>query len=179
MILIGFGGNLPSQAGAPAATIDAAFALLAGEGVKVVVRSPLYRSAPVPASEQPWFINGVALAESDHEPEALLRLLLQVEQTFGRERLVRNGARTLDLDMLDVDGLVWCSATLTLPHPRMHQRAFVLRPLADLLPDWRHPRTGMTVTQLLAPLASDPAQMVIPVAADEADTALAKAAHIP
>jgi 2-amino-4-hydroxy-6-hydroxymethyldihydropteridine diphosphokinase len=152
MVLIGLGGNLPSPAGPPPQTFAAALAALGGYGCRVVVRSPLYRTAPVPISDQPWFVNAVAQLATGLGPEALLAALLAVEARFGRQRGVANAARTLDLDLLAYDEICRDGPGLTLPHPRLHLRAFVLRPLVDLAPDWRHPRLGRTARELLAAL---------------------------
>ena len=152
MVLIGLGGNLDSEVGPPARTFAAALAELAARGVVAMARSPLYRSAPIPAADQPWFVNGVARLSDSLAPEPLLDALLVVEQRFGRRRGAANAARTLDLDLLAYGAVCCETPRLTLPHPRLHLRGFVLRPLADLAPEWRHPRLGQTARQLLAAL---------------------------
>lgn len=162
MILLGLGANLPSAAGPPRATLEAALAALERAGVKVTARSRWYRTAPVPASDQPWFVNIVVAVETKLGPADLLALLQTIEAQFGRQRGVRDEARTLDLDILDYDGRIEEIAGLVLPHPRMHLRAFVLRPLAEIAPDWRHPKTGETVAALTAALP--PEQKAEPIA---------------
>ena len=159
MILIALGANLPTEAhGPPEAGLRAALAVMPEHGIKVVRRSRLYRSAPVPLSGQPWYVNAVAAVETTHGPRKLLAALLAVEARFGRVRRERDDARLLDLDLIDYDGRVghWPAAgdlpALDLPHPRLAGRAFVLRPLADLAPDWRHPETGASVADLIAAL---------------------------
>ena len=144
MILIGLGANLPSaRYGDPVNTCEAALAALGQAGVRVVARSRWYRSAPVPASDQPWFVNGVAEVETDLAPAALLEVLHGIEQDFGRVRRARDEARVIDLDILAYDGVVSRPGeTPALPHPRLAERAFVVLPLADLAPEWRHPVTG-------------------------------------
>jgi len=162
MILVGLGANLPTQWGGPQATLAAALEALECEAVHVLARSRWYRSAPVPASDQPWYVNAVASVATAHPPVALLRLLHSVEARFGRQRRARNEARPLDLDLLDYDGLVLEQDGLVLPHPRLHERAFVLLPLAEIAPDWRHPRLGKTVAELIAALPADAAAEPIP-----------------
>ena len=161
MVLIGLGGNLPSSAGQPPQTFAAALAALGQYGCRVVARSPLYRTAPVPVSDQPWFVNAVAQLATDLGPEALLAALLAVEARFGRQRSVPNAARPLDLDLLAYDEICLDGPDLVLPHPRLHLRAFVLRPLVDLAPDWRHPRLGRTARELL--VALPPGETVEPM----------------
>ncbi len=118
-ILIGLGANLPGRWGPPRATCEAAVAALEAEGLRVVRRSRWYESAPVPASDQPWYVNGVIAVETGLSPEALLALLHRVEARFGRERRTRNEARVIDLDLLAYGERVNDGpAPPLLPHPR-------------------------------------------------------------
>ena len=160
-IYIAVGGNLPHPVhGAPRPTLEQALAALSRHGAAVVRMSPWYRTAPVPPSGQPWFLNAVAEVATALEPAALLAALHAVEQAFGRVRGAANAARIVDLDLLDYAGRhsPGGAGEPILPHPRLHERAFVLRPLADLDPGWRHPASGLTVAELLAAL---PAGQVI------------------
>jgi 2-amino-4-hydroxy-6-hydroxymethyldihydropteridine diphosphokinase len=158
MILLGLGANLPSPAGPPRVTLAAALDALGAEGVRLVRRSPWYRSPPVPPSAQPWYVNGVALVETMHPPAELLALLHGIEARFGRVRREANAARSLDLDLLDYEGRVSAAGeTPILPHPRLHERAFVLLPLSEVAPDWRHPRLGRSLADLIAALGETPA----------------------
>jgi len=152
MILLALGSNLPGSAGPPMATLAAALGALERAGIKIIARSRWYRTAPVPVSDQPWFINGVARIETTLEPLALLKVMQEVERQFGRQRGVRNAARTLDLDLIDYDGRIEEKPGLVLPHPRMQDRAFVLLPLAEVAPGWRHPVLGRTATELISAL---------------------------
>ncbi len=137
---------------APAVTLRrAAAAIGALPGLGAVALSRLWDSAPVPASAQPRFVNAVLAAEGSVEPEALLDALHAIEARFGRVRGEVNAARTLDLDLIDANGVVR-TGRLVLPHPRLAQRAFVLLPLAEVAPGWRHPVTGEDVGTLLAAL---------------------------
>ena len=154
-VLIGLGANLPSAFGPPRATCAQALDCLGEFGVAVTRRSRWYESAPVPPSDQPWFVNGVAVLDTALDPAALLAVLLEVERRFGRERDGRWVARTLDLDLLDYRGLLRDEPPPpTLPHPRLEDRAFVLLPLADVAPGWRHPRSGRSIDALIAALGS-------------------------
>lgn len=144
---IALGANL----GDPAATIRAAFAALSGlDGVRLLKSSSLYRTAPVGLANQPDFINAVAQVETSLPSEALLQSLLALEADFGRIRQEKNGPRTLDLDLLLYGGQVLDTPDLTLPHPRLHLRAFVLVPLAEIAPDLAIPGRGTVAAWLPA-----------------------------
>lgn len=154
MILIGLGANLPgANHQSPRDNIAAALLEIEAAGITVTGRSGWYASAPVPASDQPDYVNAVAALATDLAPGSLLTLLHDIETRLGRARTVRDAARIIDIDLLDYDGIIE-SEWPVLPHPRMAGRAFVLRPLQDIAPDWRHPVTGEGVAALLA-LAAD------------------------
>ena len=170
MILIALGANLPTSCyGPPEKGLDAALHALEDRGVRVVRRSRWYRSAPVPHSDQPWYVNGAAVVEGDQTPAELLACLLEVERSFGRRRSERNAARVLDLDLLAYgEQVVDDGGTgLTLPHPRMHERAFVLGPLSEIAGDWRHPILGRSAAELYAGLNA--AEVLEPIARDDAN----------
>jgi 2-amino-4-hydroxy-6-hydroxymethyldihydropteridine diphosphokinase len=141
--------------GPPRAVLEAALEALRRHGLTVVRRSRWYRSPPWPPSDQPWYVNGVAELETELPPERLLEILHAVEAEFGRERGARNAARVLDLDLIDWHGTVRETPPPQLPHPRMHSRGFVLLPLAELAPDWRHPESGAALSELIAALPPD------------------------
>ncbi len=156
MILVALGSNLNSpEFGPPVQVLEAAMRFMSQSGLRVDERSPWYRTAPVPISDQPWFVNGVVQIESALAPQALLAMLHRIEARMGRRRLVRWEARIVDLDLLAYDDRIIAendSGSLVLPHPRMTDRAFVMAPLADLAPDWRHPVSGRSAREILAEL---------------------------
>ena len=130
--VIALGSNLEN----PVQQVEAALAAIAAlPQVALLRRSSCYQTAPVGYADQPDFINAVCEVETSLTPEALLDALLALEQTFGRVRTFRNAPRVLDLDLLLVAGVAQQTAFLTLPHPRMHERAFVMLPLAEMAPD--------------------------------------------
>ncbi len=156
LILIGLGANLPSAMGSPRQTLTAALARLGSEGLGVVRRSRFWRTRPVPISDQPWFVNAVAAIETDLGPAPLLDLLHHIEAAFGRERTVVNAPRVLDLDLLAYGTAVLETPPRPLvPHPRLAGRAFVLLPLRDIAPAWRHPLTGDGIDAMIARLPGD------------------------
>ena len=155
LVLIGLGANLPSSHGEPPATLRAALGRLAAAGVKIARRSRFWHSAPVPVSDQPWYVNAVAAIETRLAPEPLLALLHEIEAEFGRVRSVVNAPRLIDLDLLAHGREIRIAGAPILPHPRLHERAFVLMPLTDIAPGWRHPVTGETLTTLVGRLPAD------------------------
>lgn len=162
VILIAVGSNLASEAlGTPAQICARALARLDSGDVTVTAVSAFYETAPVPISDQPWFVNAVARVETGLPPAALLSRLHEVENEFGRTRKNLNEARVLDLDLLDYKG-TFQEGPPILPHPRMGDRAFVLYPLRDVAPHWRHPLLGATVSALIGALP--PGQGIRPMA---------------
>jgi 2-amino-4-hydroxy-6-hydroxymethyldihydropteridine diphosphokinase len=153
MILVGMGGNLESaRFGSPVNTLRAAVAALREHRIRILRRSAWYRTEPVPRSDQPWFINSVILLATELQADDLLMVLQALEEQFGRIRIEPNAARVLDLDVLDYQGEVRETPSLVLPHPRLHQRRFVLAPIAEIAPEWRHPISGLSAVQLITRL---------------------------
>ena len=148
MILIALGGNLPSRVGLPPQTLDAARVYLEARGVRFVTVSPYYVTPAWPDPRDPQFTNTVAKVETALAPHALMALLHETETAFGRVRSLPNAPRPLDLDLLDCDGRIE-EGPPVLPHPRLAGRAFVLLPLADVAPQWKHPVTGASVRTLI------------------------------
>lgn len=144
--------SLGSNLGDRKAYLDRALEELPGAGVEVLRVSPMYESEPVDYAAQPWFLNCVVEAATEAMPLQLLHRLQQIENRLGRRRgtQIRRGPRTIDIDILLYGNQVISTSTLTVPHPRMTQRRFVLEPLRELSPDLRHPVSRRTVGELLS-----------------------------
>jgi 2-amino-4-hydroxy-6-hydroxymethyldihydropteridine diphosphokinase len=157
MIIIGLGSNLPGPWGPPRETVTRALAELDRGTTKVVRVSRLLQTSPFGKSNQPPFVNAVAQIETHLPPEALMRRLHMIETMAGRKRGVRWGPRTLDLDLIDYRGLQRVQTypqqssrrLLWLPHPGIAERIFVLAPLAEIAPRWRHPKSKRSAAELL------------------------------
>jgi len=160
MILIAAGSSLPfGNTDSQQIILNAFFSL--GRLTTQLQVSPLYETPAWPDPSDPPFINAVALVETDIPAEDLLAALHAIEAGFGRRRRVKNAPRTLDLDLLAYDDI--CSnqpGGLVLPHPRLHEREFVLAPLCDIAPKWRHPVIGETAAHMLAALESRQARKI-------------------
>lgn len=162
-ILLGIGANLaPDGFAGPREGCLAALKSLSPLKIEITGISRWFETAPVPVSDQPWFMNAVAMGRTTMSAAQTLAVLHQVEAQFGRQRRVRNEARVLDIDLLDFDGISSDHVDLMIPHPRMHQRAFVLYPLRDLVPDWVHPSSGVGIDELISLLPTE--QTIRPVA---------------
>ncbi|WP_332763774.1 2-amino-4-hydroxy-6-hydroxymethyldihydropteridine diphosphokinase [Phenylobacterium sp.] len=149
-VIIALGGNIAGDFGSSEALLEAALARFAEAGLPLVARSSWWRSAAWPDPTGQEYRNGVVLVEARQPPEHVIRTLFSLEAAFGRERGARNAARTLDLDLIAHGRTVLDSPDLTLPHPRAHERLFVMGPLAEIAPEWRHPVLGRTAAELAA-----------------------------
>lgn len=150
MVLIAVGANLPLGGQDALATCKEVVAVLrAMPAIEVLAVSQWYESAPMPPSGQPPYVNGVVRLETTLSARDLLMELQRLEADFGRRRSVPNAARTLDLDIIAYKDVCQADPELTLPHPRMHERAFVLLPLQDVAPEWVHPELKKDVQALV------------------------------
>ena len=146
---IGIGSNL----GDAGRNCDLAIRAMTGDRRNRVIEvSPFYRTEPVGKKDQGWFVNAVAALETCRSPRELLDFLQTIEREMGRERREKWGPRIIDLDLLFYDDQVIQTEGLVIPHPRLHERRFVLAPLRDIAPDLRHPLLNKPISELLAEL---------------------------
>ena len=148
-VYLGLGSNIGDRAG----HLSEARRRLEECGIAIVRASSIYETAPRDFVKQPWFLNQVIETRTDCLPRPLLARLLRVERAMGRRRLIPKGPRTIDLDILLYGDAKMRADDLEIPHPRMAERRFVLEPLAELAADFRHPRSGLTIREMLAELA--------------------------
>jgi 2-amino-4-hydroxy-6-hydroxymethyldihydropteridine diphosphokinase len=157
-VVLGLGANTPGLWGEPEESLSTALRLLSRGPVPLDIVSQLYETRPVSSVRQPNYLNLVAAGRTRLPPAGLLRVLKQLERAAGRRLGVWSGPRPLDIDIIDYAGRRIGRSTsrrrsgLVLPHPEAHRRAFVLVPLAGMLPHWRHPGLGQTAAMLLARL---------------------------
>jgi len=151
LFYLSLGSNLGDRAG----NLDRAIAALTDVGVRVLRRSSFYETEPVDFLAQPWFFNCVVEAETSLTPEQLLHALQRIESLLGSKKLIARGPRLIDLDILFYGSSNIHMEQMEIPHPRMANRRFVLVPLAELVPELRHPTLGATVVELLAASQDD------------------------
>lgn len=146
LVALGLGSNLPNRL----LNLKAAVRLLRDSGLRITRTSDVFETEPWGVTDQPYFLNACLAMEYDRSPHELLALLKALETKIGRTTTRRWGERVIDLDILLMDSLVFEAPDLSIPHPHMHERGFVLIPLAQILPDWLHPVTGRTVAAMAA-----------------------------
>jgi 2-amino-4-hydroxy-6-hydroxymethyldihydropteridine diphosphokinase len=151
VILIALGSNQPGPWGSPTASVERALTELAISPLRCLRASSLIVTAPFGMTDQPDFVNAVALIETGLQPQRLLACLHAIEARAGRKRGIKWGPRTLDLDIIDYDGrkINEKNPALNLPHPGIAGREFVLRPIAEIAPQWRHPVSHLTAAEML------------------------------
>ena len=149
-VIVALGSNLPAGFASSEALLEAALKQFPQAGLPVLARSGWWRSVAWPDAEGNEYRNGVAIVEANAPPKAVLEALFAIERAFGRIRSAPNAARTLDLDLIAYGREVVGGPGLILPHPRAHERLFVMGPLAEIAPDWRHSVSGRTAAQLAA-----------------------------
>ena len=148
-VVIALGSNLKGPYGSTRELLEAALARFADEGLKITHQSSWWRSAAWPDPDEPAFLNGVVLVETELGPRETLAALHRIERAFGRDRTRKNAPRTLDLDLIAHGRLVMDEDGLVLPHPRAAARRFVMGPLAEVAPEWRLPGTGERAAVLM------------------------------
>jgi len=149
-VVIALGGNLARRGGSLQEALERALSSLPAAGIEVLRRSRWWRSAAWPDPTQPPYLNGVALVRTALEPRGVLEALLRTEAGLGRRRSTANAPRTVDLDLIAYGRRVIDEPGLVLPHPRAADRLFVMGPLAEIAPEWRHPVLGKTAAELAA-----------------------------
>jgi 2-amino-4-hydroxy-6-hydroxymethyldihydropteridine diphosphokinase len=149
-VVVALGSNLAGEFASSETLLEAALARFPQAELPVLARSGWWSSAAWPDPMGPEYRNGVALVEAKGGPQAVLQALFSIETHFGRDRRARNAARTLDLDLIAYGRQVIDAPGLILPHPRAHERLFVMGPLAEIAPGWRHPVLGKTAAELAA-----------------------------
>lgn len=157
-IYLSLGSNLGDREG----NLRAAIALLGAAGVHVLRVSSVYETEPLEVRDQPWFLNLVVEAETELFPKQLLARIQKIELELGRARVRPKGPRTIDIDILLYGESLIETGELTVPHPRLAERRFVLEPLAELAPELRHPASRRTVRELLAATAGQTVRKFTP-----------------
>ena len=162
-VYVALGSNLPGTFPSVEALLEEATRRLGHYGLPVVRRSSFWRSAAWPDAGEPPYLNALALVETVLPPAKALRSLHAMERDFGRVRGVPNAPRTLDLDLVAYGDLVSGPPEAVIPHPRAHERRFVMGPLAEIAPQWRHPLLGSTAAELAAsaPVGRDAAATLL------------------
>ena len=167
MIFLGLGSNLPSSFGNRFQNIDLAISFLEGYGIKIIKKSSFYETPSYPNRENPKFINAVILVETVLSPIDLMSVLIFIEEKLGRKRDKKNDPRTCDIDIIDYNSqilnLKYNNLDLTIPHKELTKRNFILFPLQEISPKWKHPKTKEIISYLLQKLSEDDKNSILKV----------------
>ena len=167
MIFLGLGSNLPSKYGDRFTNINLAISSLEGYGIKVIKKSSFYETPSYPNKENPKFINIVILVETVLPPIDLMSVLIFIEERLERKRDKKNDPRTCDIDIIDYNSqilnLKFNNLELTLPHKELTKRNFILFPLQEISPKWKHPKTKEIVNDLLQKLSEDDKNTILKI----------------
>ena len=167
MIFLGLGSNLSSKFGDRFANINLAISFLEGYGIRVIKKSNFYETPSYPNKENPKFINAVILVETTLPPVDLMSVLLFIEEKLGRKRDKKNDPRTCDIDIIDYNSqilnLKFNNSELTLPHNDLSKRNFILFPLQEISPNWKHPKTKEFISDLLQKLSEDDKNSILKI----------------
>ena len=167
MIFLGLGSNLSSKFGDRFANINLAISYLEIYGIKVIKKSNFYETPSYPNKENPKFINAVILVETTLPPVDLMSVLLFIEEKLGRKRDKKNDPRTCDIDIIDYNSqilnLKFNNSELTLPHNELTKRNFILFPLQEISPNWKHPKTKEFISDLLQKLSEDDKNSILKI----------------
>jgi 2-amino-4-hydroxy-6-hydroxymethyldihydropteridine diphosphokinase len=167
MIILGLGSNLPSKYGDRFANINLAISSLESYGIKVIKRSSFYKSPSYPDKENPEFINVVILVETYLPPVDLMSVLTFIEEKLERKRIKKNDPRTCDIDIIDYNSqrlnLKYNNLDFTVPHKELTSRNFVLFPLREISPMWKHPKTKETINNLIQKLNEEEKNSILKI----------------
>ena len=167
MIFLGLGSNLSSKFGDRFTNINLAISFLEGYEIKVIKKSNFYETPSYPNKENPKFINSVILVETILPPVDLMSVLIFIEEKFGRKRDKKNDPRTCDIDIIDYNSqilnLKFNNSELTLPHNELTKRNFILFPLQEIAPNWKHPKTKEFISDLLQKLSEDDKNSILKI----------------
>tara|TARA_Y100000294_G_C8393580_1_gene271813 strand:+ start:60 stop:572 length:513 start_codon:yes stop_codon:yes gene_type:complete len=167
MILLGLGSNLPSNYGDRFQNIDLAVSAIEGYGIKIIKKSSYYESLSYPNKSNPKFINILIEIETHLPPEDLVSVLIFIEESLERKRNKKNDPRTCDIDLIDYNGQIidfkYKDLDFTVPHTKLIYRNFILYPLQEILPDWKHPKTKELISILIEKLPKEDKNSILKI----------------
>ena len=167
MIFLGLGSNLPSKNGDRFTNINIAISFLEAYGIKVIKKSSFYETPSYPNKKNPKFINAVILVETILPPIDLMSVLIFIEEKLGRKRSKKNDPRTCDIDIIDYNSQIlnlrYNNLDLTVPHKKLSTRNFILFPLQEIFPMWKHPKTKENISVLVKKLSEEDKNSILKV----------------